>query len=87
LIESDENFIVHGLNPMTALLEQAISRIQQLPEDEQNAMAEIILAELEDESRWDAVFAKPHDLLERMAAEAEEEDRAGITRELDPNDL
>jgi hypothetical protein len=72
---------------MTALLEQAISRIQQLPEDEQNAMAEIILAELEDESHWDSAFAKSHGLLERMAAEAEEEDRAGITRELDPDKL
>ena len=72
---------------MTALLEQAMSRIQQLPEDEQNAMAEIILAELEDESRWDAAFAKSHDLLERMADEAEAEDSAGKTRELDPDKL
>jgi hypothetical protein len=72
---------------MTALLEQALSRIQQLPEDEQNAMAEIILAELDDESRWDAAFAKSPDLLERMAEEAEVEDRAGVTRELDPDNL
>ena len=72
---------------MTDLLEQAMSKLRQLPENEQNAMAELILAELEDEARWDVAFAGSPDLLERLATEADEEDRAGRTEELDPETL
>lgn len=34
---------------MSELLEQAIAKLQTLPESEQNAVATIILAEIEDE--------------------------------------
>ena len=37
-----------------------------------------------DEARWDASFAKSPEVLERLAAEAEQEDRAGLTDVLDP---
>lgn len=38
---------------MTELLERAISKLKTLPDDEQNAIAAMILEELEDERRWD----------------------------------
>jgi diaminopimelate decarboxylase len=70
---------------MTEKLEQAVTRARQLPEEEQDAIAALILSEIEDEVRWDAAFARSHDVLERLAAEAEEEDRQGLTEEFDPN--
>ena len=72
---------------MTELLEQAIARVKQLPETEQDAIAALILEELEDEARWDRAFAKSHDTLAKLAAAALAEDQAGETQELDPQSL
>ena len=44
---------------MTEMLEKAISQMKQLPETDQDAMAHLILEELESERRWDASFAHP----------------------------
>ena len=72
---------------MTTLLEKAFSRAKQLPDQQQDAIASLILEEIEDEARWDEAFSRSLDVLERLAAEAEEEDRAGLTEELDPDSL
>lgn len=72
---------------MTELLEQAIARLKTLSVNEQDAIAALILEELEDEVRWDASFAKSHDVLAKLAAEAMTEYRAGKTQELDPETL
>jgi hypothetical protein len=72
---------------MTELLERAISRLQTLPESEQNAIASIILDEIEDERRWDETFSRSPDILAKLAASAMAEYRAGKTQELDPETL
>lgn len=72
---------------MTDMLEMAVTRAKQLPEEQQDAIAALILEEIEDETRWAAAFARSPDVLERLAAEAEEEDRQGLTEELDSNAL
>ena len=72
---------------MTKLLEQAIARVMQLPETEQDAIAAFILEELEDEAPWDRAFSQSQDMLAKLAAEALAEDRAGKTQELDPETL
>ena len=72
---------------MTELLERAIARARQLPDDQQDTIATLILEEIEDEARWDAAFAQSHDVLEGLASEAEEEDRRGLAEELDPDTL
>ena len=72
---------------MTKLLEQAIARVMQLPETQQDAIAAFILEELEDEARWDRAFSQSQDMLAKLAAEALAEDRAGKTQELDPETL
>lgn len=72
---------------MTELLEQAISRLKTLPASEQDAIAAMILEELEDEVRWDVTFAKSQDVLASLADEAMAEYRAGKTQELDPETL
>jgi hypothetical protein len=55
--------------------------------DRQDAIAALILEELEEERRWDESFARSPDLLARLAAEAMDEYRAGKTQELNPETL
>ncbi len=61
---------------MTKLLEQAIARVMQLPETEQDAIAAFILEQLEDEARWDRAFSQSQDMLAKLAAEALSENRS-----------
>ncbi|MGH9443838.1 MAG: hypothetical protein ACRD16_16355 [Thermoanaerobaculia bacterium] len=70
---------------MTTKLGKAVSEIEHLPEDEQDAIADWLLAELESERRWDNLFARSSGLLGKMAGEALSEHRAGRTLELDPD--
>jgi len=74
---------------MSRLIEQAISKVKELPEEEQEAIASIILREIESERDWDQLFAetKSSDLLSRMADEALADARAGRVRKLDPDEL
>jgi hypothetical protein len=68
---------------MTRLLEEAFQRASALPESEQDALAARILADLEDERRWDEAFLNSQDLLAELAAEARAEHQAGRTLPLD----
>ncbi len=68
---------------MTKLLEEALEKISGLPQDEQDAIAAQILAELEDEAGWAKRFAASGGKLRGLAAEALEEHRQGKTRPLD----
>lgn len=58
---------------MTKLLKKALERVSTLPDGEQDAVAGIILEELEDEARWRVAFAKSQDALARLAEEARDE--------------
>jgi hypothetical protein len=64
---------------MTELLKKALARLSALPDPEQDLVAARILAELDDEARWQKSFAESQDLLEALAKEALEEDRQGKT--------
>ena len=46
-----------------------MSRIEQLPEQEQETLSAILLREIESERRWDELFSRPEsaDLLASMA--------------------
>ncbi len=72
---------------MTELLEQAIIKLKSLPVSQQNAMAMMILEELEDEQRWDEAFESSPDGLALLAAQAMAEYRAGKTQQLDADTL
>ena len=74
---------------MSQLMEQALEKARQLPEHDQEAIAAIILQEIESEQRWNELFARPEsaDLLARMAEEALAEAKAGRTVRLDSNEL
>jgi gamma-glutamyltranspeptidase len=60
---------------MSQLMEQAFQQASQLPEEDQEAIAAIILQEIESERRWGELFANPRlaDLLSRMADQAIDE--------------
>ncbi len=62
---------------MGKLLDQVIAEASRLSEDEQEALAAAVLAELESERRWDDLFSRSQDLLAKLAEEARHEYRAG----------
>jgi hypothetical protein len=68
---------------MTKLLEKALEKVSGLPQDEQDAIASQILAELEDEAAWGTRFASQQGTLRRLADEALAEHHRGETRPLD----
>jgi hypothetical protein len=72
---------------MTKLLEEAFAQASKLPEQEQDALAAVILEELAAERRWDQAFADSADLLAQLADQALAEHRAGKTHVLDPEQL
>ncbi|MEG4084096.1 hypothetical protein [Microcoleus sp. POL10_C6] len=72
---------------MTELLERAIAKLKTLSASEQDALASMILEELEDERRWDQAFSRSPDTLAKLAATAMAEYHAGKTQELDPETL
>lgn len=65
---------------MTRLIEQAFAKIAELPDDEQDAVAALILAELAAEERWDTAFRASPDQLATLAEEALDEYRCGATQ-------
>ncbi|NCS54651.1 MAG: hypothetical protein GPJ23_21210 [Microcystis aeruginosa G13-05] len=72
---------------MTERLEQAIAQLKTLSTDQQDAIAALILAELEEKQRWNDSFTRSPNLLAKLAAEAMAEHRSGKTQELDPETL
>ena len=72
---------------MTELLQKAIAKIKNLPDEEQDTIATIILEVLEDEKKRETAFANSQDVLATLAAEAMAEYRSGNTQELNPETL
>lgn len=72
---------------MTQLLKKAFARASDLPDEEQDALAERLLAEMESEERWQELFARSQDELGRLADRALAEHRRGETQRLDLDEL
>ena len=70
---------------MTNLLDEAYAAAKELPEEEQEAIGAVLLAEIDADRRWDELFAQPSDVIERMADQALEDHRLGKTIPLDPD--
>ena len=68
---------------MTKLLEQAFSAASKLSEEEQDAIATLIMEELASERQWAEAFSKSQDELAKLAEEALEEFRKGKTKPWD----
>ena len=72
---------------MTDLLKKAFDTASQLPDEEQDAVAEWLLTELASEEGWEGRFAETQSALSVLAREAMDEDRRGKTESLDPDSL
>jgi hypothetical protein len=72
---------------MTKRLEQAIAQAKILPESEQNAIAEMVLAEIESERKWEAAINKSSEKLGKLADKAWREHESGQSEDLDPDRL
>lgn len=72
---------------MTQLLEQAIGAAGKLPAAEQDAIAAMILEEIDDERRWDEAFAASQDRLLELAAKVRREITTGLVHEIGIDDL
>jgi hypothetical protein len=68
---------------MTNSLQEAFKRASALPDEQQEALAAIMLEEIAAEKRWEEAFAGSQDVLEKLANEALEEHRRGETEDLD----
>jgi hypothetical protein len=71
---------------VTELLKEAFAKASELPPDEQDAFARLLLEELESEARWADAFARSQDTLAKMADEALSEYLAGKTKIFDPDE-
>ena len=72
---------------MTARLEQAWTEASKLSPEEQDALADWVLAELRSEKKWDKLFANSQEGLSKLASEALAEHHSGQTQELNPDEL
>jgi hypothetical protein len=68
---------------MTQALSAAVATAAQLPEEEQDALAAILLEEMESEERWSSLVADSQNLLERMANKAIQDFQAGRVQPID----
>ena len=68
---------------MTALLEQAMREVQQLPDSDQDAIAARILDEIHDDRLWHSRFAETAPALQQLADHAWAQHESGETIPLD----
>ena len=66
--------------PLTDRLQAAIDRVARLTASEQDAVAAMILDELDADRRWDDAFARSQDGLARLADEARRDIAGGRVR-------
>lgn len=72
---------------MTQLLERALTEVYKLPPEKQDAIAAVILEELEDEQRWDAAFAASQDKLAKLAQKVRTDIKAGRVQKMGFDEL
>ncbi|MBV8780668.1 MAG: hypothetical protein JO353_04660 [Phycisphaerae bacterium] len=72
---------------MTKLLQQAVSKTEALSLEEQDAIARMVIAEIDSDRHWDELFAKNPEKLTVLADKAWAEHVAGETEPLEPDQL
>jgi hypothetical protein len=72
---------------MTKTLEQAIERLRQMPEDRQDAIARLLLHEIDEDERWTRTTEAHADKLKGLVDDVLEADRRGECEPLDPDQL
>lgn len=69
---------------MTKLLEKAFKQASKLPESSQDAIAAIVLDELEDEKKWEVSFSTSQESLSELATKVRKEIEKETTLPFDP---
>ena len=72
---------------MTKLLAEAFARASTLADELQDQLASELLEEMDGESHWDLTLASTQEQLDLLAERAEQDYRAGKTRELGFDEL
>ena len=72
---------------MTRLREQAVEKARDLPESEQDAIAQLLLDGIESERKWDELFSKSPEKMHNVADQAWTAHEAGRSEQLDPDSL
>ena len=67
---------------MTKLLEDTLAAVAKLPEDQQNAIAALVVEEMASEKRWSELFAGTQDKLAQLSDEALRDWQSGKTKPL-----
>ncbi len=67
---------------MTQALEAAVASASQLPPEDQDALAALLMAEMESEEQWSELFSRSQGLLADLAQQALLEHEAGATQAL-----
>ena len=71
---------------MNKMLERALAEIEKLPENEQEAIACVIMDEIDAEKGWEERFARSQDRLAELARRAGDRIAEGKTTPFDPSD-
>ena len=72
---------------MTKTLQQVIERLSQVPEDRQDALAALVLHELDEDERWARSTSENLQKLQGLVDVVLEADRRGQCELLDPDQL
>jgi hypothetical protein len=72
---------------MTKLFQQAVGKVSQLPEADQDAIARLVLDEIESDRRWAEIVGKSTEKLADIADQAWAEHESGESEELDPDKM
>jgi hypothetical protein len=68
---------------MTRLMEQAIERLREVPDSQQDQFARFLLNEMEDDDRWTASTAAHGKELRKLSEQILEGDRQGLCKPVD----
>ena len=72
---------------MTKSLEKAIERLQQMPADRQDALAALLVHEMDEDNRWSQSTAANEEKLRGLIGDIRAADRRGECEPLDPETL
>jgi hypothetical protein len=67
---------------MVKALQEAVDKVQRLPDAQQETLASIIEAEIADEEKWEARFASSPGTLLKIAERAKRQYEQGLCEEL-----
>lgn len=72
---------------MTHALDAVMAKLAALPPEDQDRIARWLLAELASDEEWDRKLAASQDALGALADEALEDEKAGRTTAIDPDQM